>query len=109
LTIIWWKKDHLTQLQKCLHECCINGIMLNPEKCAFCVNYEVLLKYVVYHKGLLVNPRKVIVITNMATTTKFIIKLKWFLGATQFYKDISMISPLKRHANVQTTQEGRGI
>ncbi len=93
----------MTQLQKCLHECCINGIMFNPKKCAFCVNYEVLLEHVVCHKGLLVDPRKIIAIIDMPTPTKFVIKLKWFLGATRFYKDISKI--LQR-ANVQTTQEG---
>jgi hypothetical protein len=32
------KKDHLGQLQKCLEECRWNGISLNLEKCAFCVN-----------------------------------------------------------------------
>jgi hypothetical protein len=32
------KKNDLEQLQKCLEECRLNGISLNPEKCAFCVN-----------------------------------------------------------------------
>jgi hypothetical protein len=80
--------------------------MLNLEKCAFCVNYEVLLEHVVCHKGLLVDPRKIIAITNMPTPTKFVIELKWFLGATGFYKDISKVLPTKQHENVQTTQEG---
>jgi len=45
------KKDHLEQLQKCLEKCRLNGINLNPEKCAFCVN---LLGHIVCHDGLLV-------------------------------------------------------
>ncbi len=76
----------MTQLQKCLHECCINGIMFNPKKCVFCVNYEVLLEHIVRHKQLLVDLKKIIAITNMPTLTKFVIELKWFLGATRFYK-----------------------
>jgi hypothetical protein len=80
--------------------------MFNLEKCAFCVNYEVLLEHVVCHKALLVDPRKIIAITNMPTPTKFVIDFKWFLRATGFYKDISKILPPKQPANVQTTQEG---
>jgi hypothetical protein len=29
------KKNHLEQLQKCLEECRLNDISLNPIKCAF--------------------------------------------------------------------------
>jgi hypothetical protein len=32
------KKNHLELFFKCLEECRLNGICLNPEKCAFCVN-----------------------------------------------------------------------
>jgi hypothetical protein len=59
------KKDHLIQLQKCLEECRQNGISLNLEKCAFCVNSGVLLGHIVCNDGLLVDPRKIIAITTM--------------------------------------------
>jgi hypothetical protein len=39
------KKDHLEWLQKCLKECRLNGINFNLEKCAFCVNSRILLRY----------------------------------------------------------------
>jgi hypothetical protein len=29
------KENHLQQLQKCLEECRVNGISLNPKKCFF--------------------------------------------------------------------------
>jgi hypothetical protein len=40
---------------------------LNLEKCAFCVNSRVLLGDIVYDDGLLVDPRKINIITNMPT------------------------------------------
>ncbi len=46
------KKDHLSQLQKCLEECRQNGISLNLEKCAFYVNLNVLLGHIVCSHGL---------------------------------------------------------
>jgi hypothetical protein len=36
------KKDHLEQLQKGLEEHRLNGINLNIEKCALCVNSKTL-------------------------------------------------------------------
>ncbi len=57
------KKDHLEQLQKCLEECRLNEISLNLEKGAFCVNLGVLLGHIVCHDGLLVDPRKITIIT----------------------------------------------
>jgi hypothetical protein len=44
------KKDHLEQLQKCLEEHRLNGISLNLEKCAFCVNLGALLKHIYVHE-----------------------------------------------------------
>jgi hypothetical protein len=79
------KENHLTWLQKCLHECCINNINLNPAKCALCVSSRVLLGHTICHEGLLVNPRKVITIANMPTPT-IVIKIKRFLGPIDFYK-----------------------
>jgi len=79
------KKDHLEQLQKCLEKCRLNGINLNLEKCAFCVNLGVLLGHIVCHDGLLVDPHKIMAITVMLTPTN-LIEIKKFLGATNFYQ-----------------------
>jgi hypothetical protein len=59
------KKDHLGQFLKCLDKCRWNGISLNPKKCAFCVNYSALLGHIVSSDGLLVDPRKIAIITTM--------------------------------------------
>jgi hypothetical protein len=40
------KKDHLEQLKKFLKECRLNGISINLQKCAFCVNSGVLLGHI---------------------------------------------------------------
>jgi hypothetical protein len=45
----------------------------------------VLLGHIICHEGLLVDPRKIIAITNMPTPTN-VIKIKGFLGPTDFYK-----------------------
>jgi hypothetical protein len=79
------KKNHVEQLQNCLQECHINGINLNPKKCTFYVNFGVLLRHVVCHDKLLVDPRKVIVITSMPIPSN-VTQIKWFLGVVGFYQ-----------------------
>jgi hypothetical protein len=59
------KKDHLGQLQKRLEESRRNGISLNLEQCAFCVNSGVLLGHILCSDGLLVDPIKNIVFITM--------------------------------------------
>jgi hypothetical protein len=59
------KKYDMEQLQKCLEECRLNGINLNLEMCAFCVNYRILLGHIICHDNLLVDPHKIIGITVM--------------------------------------------
>jgi hypothetical protein len=66
-------------------QCKNNGINFNPEKCAFCVNLRVLLEHIIYEDGLLVNPRKINIITDMPTPTN-VTKLKRFLKAASFYQ-----------------------
>jgi hypothetical protein len=39
------KKNHMNQLKKCLKECWMNGISLNPETFAFCVDSCVFFKH----------------------------------------------------------------
>jgi hypothetical protein len=59
------KKEHLGQIQKCLEECRQNGISFNPKKCAFGSNLNVLLGHIFCSDGLLVDPKKIIVIVTM--------------------------------------------
>jgi hypothetical protein len=74
------KKDHLGQLQKCLEECKQNGINLNLEKCAFCVNLSVILGHIVCNDGLLMDLRKITTIITMPILVN-VTKIKRFLGA----------------------------
>jgi hypothetical protein len=78
------KEKHLNHFKKCMTQCRNNGINLNREKCAFCVNSRVLLGHIVCEDGLLVDPRKVNIITNMPTPTN-VIELKRFLGVARSY------------------------
>jgi hypothetical protein len=48
-------------------QCKNNGINLNPKKCVFCVNFGILLGHIVCEDGLLIDPRKINIITNMPT------------------------------------------
>jgi hypothetical protein len=50
-------------------QCRKNGISLNPKKFAFCVNSGVLLGHIVCEDGLLVNLRKINIVTYMPTPT----------------------------------------
>jgi hypothetical protein len=69
----------------CLKECRQNGINLNLEKCAFCVNLRVLIGHIVCHDGLMVDPWKIITITIMLAPTN-VMEIKVFLGAIGFYR-----------------------
>jgi hypothetical protein len=41
------KEKHLNHLKKCMIWCRNNGIILNPKKCAFFVNFGILLGHIV--------------------------------------------------------------
>jgi hypothetical protein len=47
----------------------LNGISLNPTKCAFCVNLGVLLGHIACHDNLSIYPRKITTITVMLVPT----------------------------------------
>jgi hypothetical protein len=79
------KVKDLNHLKKSMTQCKNNGISLNPKKCAFSVNLGVLLRHIVYEDGLLVDLRKINIITEMPTPTN-VTKLKRFLVATSFYQ-----------------------
>jgi hypothetical protein len=66
-------------------QCKNNGINFNPEKCAFCVNSGILFRHIIYEDGLLVDRRKINIITKMPTLTN-VIELKRFLRAPSFYQ-----------------------
>ncbi len=74
----------MNHLKKCMTQCKSNGISPNPKKCAFCVNFGIILGHIVCEDGLLVDPRKII-ITNMPTSIN-VIELKRFLNAICFYR-----------------------
>jgi hypothetical protein len=63
------KKDHLEQLPKCLKKCRLNGISFNPEKCAFFANLGILLRHIVCHDSLMVDPWNITTIIVMPTPT----------------------------------------
>lgn len=75
LVFLGKKKDHIDQLQNNLEECHINDISLHPKKCTFYVTSRVLLGHIVYNKGLLVDQRKIDIITKMPTP-KNVTKIK---------------------------------
>jgi hypothetical protein len=79
------KENHLEQLQKCLQECCINGINHNPKKCVFYVNYRVFVGCL---DKLMVDLRKIIAITSMPTLTK-VTNIKRFWELLAFTKIFS--------------------
>jgi hypothetical protein len=78
------KVEHFNHLKKCMTQCRNNGISFNPRNCAFCVNSGVILGHILYEDGLLVDPRKINIITKMPSQTN-VIELKRFLGAPGFY------------------------
>ncbi len=57
---------------------------LNPKKCVFYFNFVVLFGHIVYNEGLLIDPIKAIIITNMSTPID-VTKTKHFLGGAIFY------------------------
>ncbi len=70
--------------KKCMIQCRNNGINLNLEKCAFCANSKVLLRHIVCQDGLLVDPKKIYITTNMSIPTN-VTKLKKNLKVVRFY------------------------
>jgi len=68
-----------------MEKCQINGISLNLDKCAFCMNYGILLMHIVCQEGLLVDPRKIITIVGMFIPTS-LIEIKRFFEATNFHQ-----------------------
>jgi hypothetical protein len=62
----------------------LNEISLNLENCAFCVNLAVLLRHIICHDDLLVDPHKITAITTMPTPTNPT-KIKQLLRIIIFY------------------------
>jgi hypothetical protein len=78
------KEEHLNHLKKCMTQCRNNGINLNPQNNALCVNFRILIGHIVCEDGLLVDPRKINIIKDMPTPTS-VKKLKRFIGVAGFY------------------------
>jgi hypothetical protein len=66
-------------------QCRNNGIRFNPKNCAFSVNFGILLGHIVCEDGLLVDLRKINIVTNMPTLTS-VTQLKRFLGVARFHR-----------------------
>jgi len=79
------KEEHLNHLKKCMTQCRNNDISLNPKNCVFCINFRVLLGHIVCEDGLLVDHKKINIITNMPSSTS-VIKFKRSFGAVSFYQ-----------------------
>jgi hypothetical protein len=67
-----------------------------PKKCAFCVNYSVLLGHIVCSDGLLVDPRKITIIITMQVLDN-VTTIKRFLEVVGFYQCYFKTLPTKRH------------
>ena len=59
------KGDLITDLKETFNNLRKNKMMLNPDKCMFGVSSGKLLKYLVYHRGIEANPKKVKSIEDM--------------------------------------------
>ena len=60
-----FKGDLITNLEETFNNLCKNKMMLNPDKCSFGVSLAKLLRYLVSHRGMEANPKKVKAIDDM--------------------------------------------
>ena len=57
--------DLIADLKETFNNLCKNKMMLNPDKCSFGISSGKLLGYLVSHRGIEANPKKVKAINNM--------------------------------------------
>lgn len=60
-------------------------ILLNLKKCLFATPYGLLLGHIISKEGLMVDPIKITVLTNIPPL-KIIKELRRFLGSTKYYR-----------------------
>ncbi|KAI0488406.1 hypothetical protein KFK09_028237 [Dendrobium nobile] len=59
------KSQHISDLEQCFHLLRYYNIRLNPTKCAFGVTSEKILGFMVTHRGIKANPKKIKVLRDM--------------------------------------------
>jgi hypothetical protein len=60
-----FKGDLIVDLEETFNNLCRNKMMPNPDKCSFVVSLGKLLGYLVSHRGIEANPKKVKAIDDM--------------------------------------------
>eukprot|EP00253_Pinus_taeda_P035342 PITA_35342 len=80
-----WVKCHVASLHLMLDTCWRYQIMLNLNKCLFCIPFGILLGHVVCTQGLMVEPMKITVIINLEVPTS-VKKLHATLQHTGYYR-----------------------
>jgi hypothetical protein len=77
-------KTHMVKLQLCFDKCQEFGISFNLEKCMFMVFSGVILSYIVFKEGKLLDPKNIVTIVNMLElkTPK---NIQVFNNMAQFY------------------------
>jgi hypothetical protein len=60
-----FKGDLIADLEETFNNLCKNKMMLNPDKCSFGISLGKLLGYLVSHRGIKANPKKVKAINDM--------------------------------------------
>ena len=76
---------HLQVLEQVFERCRKYKLRMNPIKCAFGVSVEKFLGFLVHHRGISVDPAKVIAIATMKRPTT-VMELKSFLGRVSYIR-----------------------
>ena len=79
------KEDHLAILRKVFERCQLYKLRMNPLKCAFGVTAGKFLGFLVYQRGIDVDPSKVQAIATMKPPTA-LTQLKSFLGRLSYIR-----------------------
>lgn len=89
-------RDHAGNLRMMLDGCHQYQISLNIKKCIFCVPFGMLLGHIVCKQGLMVDPTKIDIITNLEPQNS-LKQLRTTLGHTGYYRKF-----IKGYAQITT-------
>ena len=87
--------DHLQHLQLCLEHCRVSRLSLNPAKCAFGVTSGSLLGHIVSKEGIVVDPNKIVAITqaktpaNAKALSRFLGQIRWHSWMLRYLADFA--------------------